>query len=87
MFVFVSTITFRQESWERMTVMVPAQRAGNKDQSLPPDNGYMWRKYGQKNVLGSRYPRYSKVSIHFHHAPMYSLSPLSTHIVMLAKVN
>ncbi|XP_062180778.1 probable WRKY transcription factor 47 [Phragmites australis] len=45
----------RRESGERMTVMVPAQRTGNTE--LPPDDGYTWRKYGQKDILGSRYPR------------------------------
>jgi hypothetical protein len=39
-----------------MTIMVPIQAtAGNADQ--PPDDGYTWRKYGQKDILGSRYPR------------------------------
>jgi len=37
-------------------MMVPVQRTGNTD--LPPDDGYTWRKYGQKDILGSRYPRY-----------------------------
>ncbi|KAK3139089.1 hypothetical protein QOZ80_5AG0377600 [Eleusine coracana subsp. coracana] len=45
----------RRESGDRMTVMVPAQPAGTTDQ--PPDDGYTWRKYGQKDILGSRYPR------------------------------
>ncbi|RLN30504.1 uncharacterized protein C2845_PM05G19460 [Panicum miliaceum] len=45
----------RGESGERMTMMVPVQRTGNTD--LPPDDGYTWRKYGQKDILGSRYPR------------------------------
>ena len=40
-----------------MTMMVPVQRTGNTD--LPPDDGYTWRKYGQKDILGSRYPRYA----------------------------
>uniref|UniRef100_A0ACD5TY01 Uncharacterized protein n=1 Tax=Avena sativa TaxID=4498 RepID=A0ACD5TY01_AVESA len=45
----------RRESGQRQTVMVPAQRTGNTE--LPPDDGYTWRKYGQKDILGSRYPR------------------------------
>ncbi|KAK3135882.1 hypothetical protein QOZ80_5BG0424680 [Eleusine coracana subsp. coracana] len=45
----------RRETGDRMTVMVPAQPAGTTDQ--PPDDGYTWRKYGQKDILGSRYPR------------------------------
>ncbi|XP_020086781.1 WRKY transcription factor 55-like [Ananas comosus] len=34
---------------------VRAVRTGNSVH--PPDDGYTWRKYGQKNILGSRYPR------------------------------
>lgn len=45
----------RRESGQRQTLMVPAQRTGNTE--LPPDDGYTWRKYGQKDILGSRYPR------------------------------
>ncbi|TVU18800.1 hypothetical protein EJB05_34914, partial [Eragrostis curvula] len=48
----------RRESGERTTVMVPVQRAGNTDQ--PPDDGYTWRKYGQKDILGSRFPSNTK---------------------------
>ncbi|KAF0927067.1 hypothetical protein E2562_029739 [Oryza meyeriana var. granulata] len=44
-----------RESGEKVTVMVAAQRTGNTE--LPPDDGYTWRKYGQKDILGSRYPR------------------------------
>ncbi|KAJ1254170.1 hypothetical protein BS78_K309800 [Paspalum vaginatum] len=44
-----------RESGERMMILVPVQRTGNTD--LPPDDGYTWRKYGQKDILGSRYPR------------------------------
>ncbi|KAL6865020.1 hypothetical protein ACP4OV_016171 [Aristida adscensionis] len=45
----------RRDGGGRMTMMVPVQRTGNTD--LPPDDGYTWRKYGQKDILGSRYPR------------------------------
>lgn len=24
----------------------------------PTDDGYSWRKYGQKDILGAKYPRY-----------------------------
>nr|GMD57729.1 WRKY transcription factor 55 [Ipomoea batatas] len=27
---------------------------GNVD--IPPEDGYTWRKYGQKEILGSRFP-------------------------------
>ncbi|XP_008778512.2 probable WRKY transcription factor 35 [Phoenix dactylifera] len=38
-----------------MIVRVPARRAGNME--IPPDDGYTWRKYGQKEILGSKFPR------------------------------
>ncbi|XP_013640097.2 WRKY transcription factor 55-like isoform X2 [Brassica napus] len=37
------------------TVLVVAARMGNM--GTPPDDNYVWRKYGQKEILGSRYPR------------------------------
>ncbi|KAG2324928.1 hypothetical protein Bca52824_007656 [Brassica carinata] len=36
------------------TVLVAAAM-GNVD--TPPDDNYVWRKYGQKEILGSRFPR------------------------------
>lgn len=35
---------------------VAAPRIGNTE--IPPDDGYTWRKYGQKDILGSKFPRY-----------------------------
>ncbi|XP_058188569.1 WRKY transcription factor 55-like [Rhododendron vialii] len=35
--------------------MMPAPRMGNTE--IPPEDGYTWRKYGQKNILGSTFPR------------------------------
>ncbi|CAF2058973.1 WRKY transcription factor 55-like [Brassica napus] len=37
------------------TVLVAAARMVNM--GTPPDDNYVWRKYGQKEILGSRYPR------------------------------
>ncbi|KAL2541860.1 WRKY transcription factor 55 [Abeliophyllum distichum] len=34
---------------------VAAPQMGNLD--LPPEDGYTWRKYGQKDIFGSKYPR------------------------------
>ncbi|XP_052184363.1 WRKY transcription factor 55-like [Diospyros lotus] len=34
---------------------VPAPRMGNTE--IPPEDGYTWRKYGQKEILNSRFPR------------------------------
>ncbi|KAF7083032.1 hypothetical protein CFC21_086854 [Triticum aestivum] len=45
----------RRDSGQRETMLVPAHRMGNTE--LPPDDGYTWRKYGQKDILGSRFPR------------------------------
>nr|XP_009407111.2 PREDICTED: WRKY transcription factor 55-like [Musa acuminata subsp. malaccensis] len=38
-----------------VTRRVPALRTGNME--MPPDDGYTWRKYGQKDILNSRFPR------------------------------
>ncbi|KAM3309890.1 hypothetical protein ACQJBY_030911 [Aegilops geniculata] len=48
-------MSFRRDSGQRETMLVPAHRMGNTE--LPPDDGYTWRKYGQKDILGSRFPR------------------------------
>ncbi|CAN4102394.1 unnamed protein product [Withania somnifera] len=40
---------------DRRTFRVAAPRMGNLE--LPPEDGYTWRKYGQKEILGSRFPR------------------------------
>uniref|UniRef100_A0A3Q7HMU0 WRKY domain-containing protein n=1 Tax=Solanum lycopersicum TaxID=4081 RepID=A0A3Q7HMU0_SOLLC len=40
---------------DRRTLRVGAPRMGNLE--LPPEDGYTWRKYGQKEILGSRFPR------------------------------
>uniref|UniRef100_A0A0D3CU40 WRKY domain-containing protein n=1 Tax=Brassica oleracea var. oleracea TaxID=109376 RepID=A0A0D3CU40_BRAOL len=37
------------------TVLVATARMVNM--GTPPDDNYVWRKYGQKEILGSRYPR------------------------------
>nr|QWQ79164.1 ZaWRKY43 [Zanthoxylum armatum] len=36
-------------------VRVPAPQTGNPE--IPPEDGYTWRKYGQKEILNSNYPR------------------------------
>ncbi|XP_028778896.1 WRKY transcription factor 55-like isoform X2 [Neltuma alba] len=46
----------RKDDAEKMTFTVQAVQLGNSD-SVPPDDGYTWRKYGQKEILGSNYPR------------------------------
>ncbi|PHT78258.1 WRKY transcription factor 55 [Capsicum annuum] len=45
----------RMGDTDRRTVRVAAPRMGNLE--LPPEDGYTWRKYGQKEILGSRFPR------------------------------
>ncbi|XP_043705507.1 WRKY transcription factor 55-like [Telopea speciosissima] len=45
----------RKEGVERQTVKAAAPRTGNTE--IPPDDGFTWRKYGQKEILGSKFPR------------------------------
>ncbi|XP_068668937.1 WRKY transcription factor 55-like [Aristolochia californica] len=45
----------RKDSKEKRTQKVPAPRTGNLE--VPPDDGHTWRKYGQKEILGLRFPR------------------------------
>ncbi|KAI3458426.1 hypothetical protein Pfo_015089 [Paulownia fortunei] len=45
----------RKDEGYKIVKRVPAPRMGNLD--LPPEDGYTWRKYGQKEILGSTYPR------------------------------
>ncbi|KAJ7965159.1 putative WRKY transcription factor [Quillaja saponaria] len=43
------------EAEEKRNIMVPAPLFGNTE--LPPEDGFTWRKYGQKEILGSKFPR------------------------------
>ncbi|KAH7677683.1 WRKY domain-containing protein, partial [Dioscorea alata] len=45
----------RKDSAGARTIRVAAPRIGNTE--IPPDDGYTWRKYGQKDILGSKFPR------------------------------
>ncbi|KAG7999239.1 hypothetical protein I3843_01G298500 [Carya illinoinensis] len=46
----------RKDDGERRTVIkVAAPRIGNTE--IPPEDVFTWRKYGQKEILGSRFPR------------------------------
>ncbi|KAE8709229.1 WRKY DNA-binding protein 70, putative isoform 1 [Hibiscus syriacus] len=45
----------RKHDQEKCRMRVPAPQMGNTD--FPPEDNYTWRKYGQKEILGSRYPR------------------------------
>ncbi|KAL4576057.1 hypothetical protein LXL04_012145 [Taraxacum kok-saghyz] len=45
----------RTHEADRRTIRMPAPRMGNTE--VPPEDGYTWRKYGQKEILGSRFPR------------------------------
>ncbi|KAK4363544.1 hypothetical protein RND71_018785 [Anisodus tanguticus] len=45
----------RMGDTDRRIVRLAAPRMGNLE--LPPEDGYTWRKYGQKEILGSRFPR------------------------------
>ncbi|GKB77971.1 WRKY transcription factor 55 [Tanacetum coccineum] len=45
----------RKHEADRRTLRVPAPRMGNTE--VPTEDGYTWRKYGQKEILGSKFPR------------------------------
>ncbi|CAH2058596.1 unnamed protein product, partial [Thlaspi arvense] len=45
----------RKDEAEEKTVLVAALRTGNTN--LAPDDNHTWRKYGQKEILGSKFPR------------------------------
>ncbi|KAF8028205.1 hypothetical protein BT93_E0953 [Corymbia citriodora subsp. variegata] len=45
----------RRDEGQKRTMKVAAPQMGNTD--IPPDDGHTWRKYGQKAILGSNYPR------------------------------
>ncbi|KAG2285197.1 hypothetical protein Bca52824_044801 [Brassica carinata] len=45
----------RKNEGEEHVVLVAALRTGNIN--LPPDDNHTWRKYGQKEILGSKFPR------------------------------
>ncbi|KAJ0259436.1 WRKY transcription factor 55 [Hirschfeldia incana] len=45
----------RKNEGEEHVVLVAALRTGNIN--LPPDDNHTWRKYGQKEILGSNFPR------------------------------
>ncbi|KAF6143035.1 hypothetical protein GIB67_041103 [Kingdonia uniflora] len=45
----------RKDGVKTITVRAAAPSIGNTE--IPPDDGYTWRKYGQKEILGSMFPR------------------------------
>ncbi|OVA17303.1 DNA-binding WRKY [Macleaya cordata] len=45
----------RKDGVDKLTVKVAGPRIGNME--IPPDDGFTWRKYGQKEILGSTFPR------------------------------
>ncbi|KAK7301058.1 hypothetical protein RJT34_11914 [Clitoria ternatea] len=44
----------RKNDMEKI-MLFPAPQVGNTE--MPPDDGFTWRKYGQKEILGTKYPR------------------------------
>ncbi|XP_059315710.1 probable WRKY transcription factor 41 [Lycium ferocissimum] len=50
----------RRPSNYRKRKMVPRRTEyvhARSGEEVPPEDGYSWRKYGQKNILGTKYPR------------------------------
>ncbi|XP_074354088.1 WRKY transcription factor 55-like isoform X3 [Apium graveolens] len=45
----------RKDDADKRSIRVPAPQMGNTE--IPPEDGFTWRKYGQKEILGSRFPR------------------------------
>ncbi|KAJ8764123.1 hypothetical protein K2173_005029 [Erythroxylum novogranatense] len=45
----------RNNNEEKRTLRVPAPTGGNTE--IPPEDGFTWRKYGQKDIYGSKFPR------------------------------
>ncbi|WCJ20097.1 WRKY DNA-binding protein 55 [Euphorbia peplus] len=45
----------RKDDGDKRTMRVAAPKMGNTE--IPPEDGYTWRKYGQKEILGSKFPR------------------------------
>ncbi|KAJ8771017.1 hypothetical protein K2173_023342 [Erythroxylum novogranatense] len=45
----------RKDAGDKRTMRVPVPTGGNTE--IPPDDGFGWRKYGQKEILGSKFPR------------------------------
>ncbi|KAL5569652.1 hypothetical protein UlMin_026227 [Ulmus minor] len=45
----------RKDDADVRTERVAAPQIGNTE--IPPDDGQTWRKYGQKEIMGSRFPR------------------------------
>ncbi|KAH9308811.1 hypothetical protein KI387_036722, partial [Taxus chinensis] len=46
-----------RKSLPRWTIKLPATSTSETGPDGPPDDGYSWRKYGQKDILGSQHPR------------------------------
>ncbi|KAF4362869.1 hypothetical protein G4B88_014206 [Cannabis sativa] len=45
----------RKDDKEIRIVKMAAPQIGNTE--IPPEDNYTWRKYGQKEIMGSKYPR------------------------------
>ncbi|GLJ36956.1 hypothetical protein SUGI_0747660 [Cryptomeria japonica] len=47
----------RRKNFPRWNLRVPAASISETGSDGPTDDGFSWRKYGQKDILGSQYPR------------------------------
>lgn len=53
---FVGSIYGRKSSMPRWTKQIQVNPGMRLEGTL--DDGYSWRKYGQKEILGAKFPRY-----------------------------
>ncbi|CAM0951027.1 unnamed protein product [Alopecurus aequalis] len=47
----------KRKMMDKQKHQVRVSSAGGGPETSPVDDGYSWRKYGQKDILGSKYPR------------------------------
>ncbi|XP_076923885.1 uncharacterized protein LOC143586168 [Bidens hawaiensis] len=48
----------RCSTYRRKRIIIKRQVKVNMGIEVAPDDGYIWRKHGQKEILGSKYPRH-----------------------------